>query len=92
MCETEVASWRFQDAIFRLRRVEPIFQLSEELGAVAFRVHPYRWPVIGHSCDLRSMSRDDLNQLPVVSNGHLEGVLSRAQIISYLQTHAELHR
>ena len=40
---------------------------------------------------LELMSRDDLNQLPVVSNGHLEGVLSRAQIISYLQTHAELH-
>jgi Zn-dependent protease/predicted transcriptional regulator len=39
---------------------------------------------------LELMSRDDLNQLPVVSNGHLEGVLSRAQIISYLQTHAEL--
>jgi Zn-dependent protease/predicted transcriptional regulator len=39
---------------------------------------------------LESMSRDDLNELPVVSNGHLEGVLSRAQIISYLQTHAEL--
>lgn len=39
---------------------------------------------------LESMSGDDLNQLPVVSNGHLEGVLSRAQIISYLQTRAEL--
>jgi predicted transcriptional regulator len=39
---------------------------------------------------LESMSRDDLNELPVVSNGHLEGVLSRAQIISYLQTNAEL--
>ena len=38
----------------------PSFQLSEEMGAAAFRVHPYRWPVIGHSCDLRSMSRDDL--------------------------------
>ena len=39
---------------------------------------------------LELMSRDDLNQLPVVSNGHLEGVLSRAQIIGYLQTRAEL--
>jgi Zn-dependent protease len=41
---------------------------------------------------LESMTRDDLNQLPVVSNGRLEGVLSRAEIISYLQTHAELRR
>jgi CBS domain-containing protein len=39
---------------------------------------------------LESMSRNDLNQLPVISNRHLEGVLSRAQILSYLQTHAEL--
>jgi Zn-dependent protease len=39
---------------------------------------------------LESMSRYDLNQLPVVSNSHLEGVLSRAEILSYLQTHAEL--
>jgi Zn-dependent protease/predicted transcriptional regulator len=38
---------------------------------------------------LESMSRDDLNELPVVSDGHLEGVLSQAQIISYLQTNAE---
>jgi len=39
---------------------------------------------------LESMSRYDLNQLPVISNSHLEGVLSRAQVLSYLQTHAEL--
>jgi len=39
---------------------------------------------------LESMSRYDLNQLPVISNKHLEGVLSRAQVLSYLQTHAEL--
>ena len=39
---------------------------------------------------LESMSRYDLNQLPVISDGHLEGVLSRAQVLSYLQTHAEL--
>jgi CBS domain-containing protein len=36
------------------------------------------------------MSRHDLNQLPVVSNDHLEGVLSRADVLAYLQTHAEL--
>jgi len=39
---------------------------------------------------LELMSRDDVNQLPVVSNGHLEGMLSRAQLLTYLQTHAEL--
>ena len=39
---------------------------------------------------LELMSRDDVNQLPVVSNGHLEGMLSRAQLLTYIQTHAEL--
>jgi len=39
---------------------------------------------------LESMSRYDLNQLPVISNRHLDGILSRAQVLSYLQTHAEL--
>jgi len=39
---------------------------------------------------LEVMSRDDVNQLPVVSNGHLEGMLSRTQLLTYLQTHAEL--
>jgi Zn-dependent protease/predicted transcriptional regulator len=40
---------------------------------------------------LEAMSRDDLNQLPVVSNHRLEGVLSRSDVLSYLQTHAEMH-
>jgi Zn-dependent protease/predicted transcriptional regulator len=31
---------------------------------------------------LESMSRYDLNQLPVISGNHLEGVLSRAQVLS----------
>jgi Zn-dependent protease/predicted transcriptional regulator len=39
---------------------------------------------------LELMSKNDLNQLPVVLNGHLEGVLSRAHVLRYLQTRAEL--
>jgi len=41
---------------------------------------------------LETMSRYDLNQLPVTSNNHLDGVLSRAHVLGYLQTHAELRR
>ncbi len=41
---------------------------------------------------LELMSQYDLNQLPVISKNHLEGVLSRAQVLTYLQTHAELGR
>jgi CBS domain-containing protein len=39
---------------------------------------------------LEIMGRHDVNQLPVVANGHLEGVLSRANLLSFLQTRAEL--
>ena len=38
---------------------------------------------------LEMMSRNDLNQLPVVSNGRMEGILSRAQVLSFLQTRTE---
>jgi zinc protease len=39
---------------------EPLFLLREELGAAAFRVHPYHHEIIGDEADLRSMSRDEL--------------------------------
>jgi Zn-dependent protease len=36
------------------------------------------------------MGREDLNQVPVMSNGHLAGVLSRSHVLDYLRTRAEL--
>ena len=39
---------------------------------------------------LATVGRDDVNQLPVVSNGRLEGIISRAHILSFLQTRADL--
>jgi CBS domain-containing protein len=39
---------------------------------------------------MEMMSRHDLNQVPVISNGRLAGVLSRAQVLSFLQTRTEL--
>jgi Zn-dependent protease/CBS domain-containing protein len=41
---------------------------------------------------LESMNRYDLNQLPVISNGHLDGMVSRSHVLSYLQTQSELGR
>jgi zinc protease len=38
----------------------PRYLLSERMGEAAFRLHPYRNPVIGHRDDLLSMTRDDL--------------------------------
>jgi len=39
---------------------EPLFRLSEELQAAAFRVHSYHHEIIGDMVDLQSMQRDDL--------------------------------
>ncbi len=41
---------------------------------------------------LEAMGRYDLNQLPVVSDNRLKGVLSRSDVLSYLQTHAEMQK
>jgi len=42
------------------------------------------------SSALELLGRDDLDELPVLANGHLEGVLSRAMILGYLRTNAEM--
>ncbi len=41
---------------------------------------------------LETMGRDDVNQLPVVTGNHLEGIVTRANVLQFLQTHAELSR
>ena len=38
---------------------------------------------------LETMARENINQLPVASNGHLEGILSRAHLLEILRTRAE---
>lgn len=38
---------------------------------------------------LELMSREDINQLPVISGGHLAGIFSRGQVLRFLRTHAE---
>ncbi len=39
---------------------------------------------------LEIMGRENLNQLPVMTNGHLDGILSRANLLEYLRTRADL--
>ena len=39
---------------------------------------------------LETMGREDINQLPVMSNGQLEGIISRSQVLRLLQTRSEL--
>ncbi len=40
---------------------------------------------------LRVMSREDLNQLPVMDDGHLAGIVTRGHLIRLIQTRAELN-
>lgn len=49
-------------------------------------------PATPLSVALETMGRDDVNQLPVVSDHHLEGVISRGNVLQFLQTRAELTR
>jgi CBS domain-containing protein len=39
---------------------------------------------------LETMGREDVNQLPVMSNGRVEGIVSRAHVLQVLRSHAEL--
>lgn len=39
---------------------QPTFLLEEEVQAVAFHVHPYRYDTIGTLCDLQSITREQL--------------------------------
>ena len=39
---------------------------------------------------LEIMGREDINQIPVVADGQLQGIISRAHILGLLQTRAEL--
>jgi Zn-dependent protease/predicted transcriptional regulator len=39
---------------------------------------------------LEVMATNDLNQLPVLANGHLRGMVSRSQVLQLFQTRAEL--
>lgn len=40
---------------------------------------------------LTLMARENVNQVPVVANGHLEGVVTRSYLVQLLQLRSELH-
>lgn len=39
---------------------------------------------------LETMARENINQLPIVSDGHVKGILSRAHLLRVLRTRTEL--
>jgi zinc protease len=44
----------------RLRENAPTGPMHEELGALAFKAHPYHWPIIGWMSDIEAITREDL--------------------------------
>jgi zinc protease len=44
----------------RLRENSPTGPMYEELGAIAFKAHPYQWPIIGWMSDIEDITREDL--------------------------------
>lgn len=46
----------------RLRENSPWGRLSEESDAAAFMAHPYSWPVLGWSSDIRAITLQDMRQ------------------------------
>ncbi len=60
--EDEIASEREVVKEERRQRVEDsvLGSLSEALWRTVFRVHPYRWPVIGYMADLEAATMEDL--------------------------------
>ena len=40
---------------------------------------------------LKIMSHDDVNQLPVVADGHVAGVITRSHVLRLIQARAELN-
>ncbi|MBV8817377.1 MAG: site-2 protease family protein [Acidobacteriaceae bacterium] len=41
---------------------------------------------------LQTMGRDDVNQLPVLEGGHLEGIITRGNVVQFLQTRMQFGR
>jgi Zn-dependent proteases len=53
------------------------------------KLHAVR-PTASLTDALEALGREDVNQLPVMSNSHLDGIISRAQILRLVQTRLEL--
>ncbi|MDH4162037.1 MAG: insulinase family protein [Nitrospirota bacterium] len=53
-----------RDVVTEERRMrtedDPTATMVEQMMATAFAAHPYQWPVIGWMADIRSITRDDL--------------------------------
>jgi Zn-dependent protease/predicted transcriptional regulator len=71
----EVRTWPFKTVGDVMRTVDSIHFVSPEMPALEA---------------LEIMSREDVHQLPVLANGKISGVVSRAHILQALQSRSEL--
>lgn len=75
--QVERSAWPLTPVSQVMRSVESIHSVSPDTPA---------------SDALEIMGREDVNQVPVVSNGWFQGIVSRAHILQVLQTTADLNR
>ena len=73
---------RVERRLWPLTTVEQAMRPVEQLRVVA--------PETPVTEALETMARENINQLPVVSNGHLEGIVSRGHLLDILRTRAQL--
>ncbi|MBZ5614159.1 MAG: site-2 protease family protein [Acidobacteriia bacterium] len=71
-------------ALWPSKRVDSVMRPLQELHIVT--------PDTPAIQALQMMRREDVNQLPVVSNGRLEGIFSRSHVLRFLQIRGELLR
>jgi zinc protease len=77
----------------RLRENAPTGPLYEELGALAYKAHPYQWPVIGWMSDIDAISREDLLHyyktyyIPNNAAVIIVGAVDAAQALAAVQRH-----
>jgi Zn-dependent protease/predicted transcriptional regulator len=70
------------------RRMWPLTTVEQAMRPAAqLRVVSPETPVVQA---LETMARENINQLPVASDGHLEGILSRGHLLEILRTRSEL--
>lgn len=75
-----------------IKEVKPQLRIHKTVSDAMRPIHQLRTVTTDTAVTeaLETMAREDLNQLPVVSDGRLEGVISRGQVLRYLQTRIEL--
>jgi Zn-dependent protease/predicted transcriptional regulator len=75
-----------------IRKVNPSLWQFKQVGDIMRPVSEIHFvaPDLPAMEALEIMSREDVHQLPVLSNGHVEGVVTRAHVLEILKSRAEL--